>query len=244
MTHKPIESVSVHYQTPAGVVAPHSYMVDIEMDFTTTALPIFMRIHYFGREDLPEGEIEAEGFTHDDDFEWRGELPFAWKNRLEINLTYVSLLEEAPDQLELVLRTDMNAKRGVPKPLTEWVTLTEQLTQACLEAGGKEEPMELVIGKLEKNNFYEQGRLVWYFADQQLVAETNRGQKQVFGQEVWEQSQAIIQHWLQEEAIENDLYQPPKAKGLYWLLNGSVWLNRTKEPRFQALAWLLEKVKL
>lgn len=238
-----VSSFSIHFQTAATVVAPHSYTVDIQAKPTEKGMAISINQHFFGREDLPNGEVEAEGFSADDDFTWEGELPPIWSRILAQEFDNLNLIATQPEQLEVVITHNGERKAGVPTNVSEWIFLAEQLTQACLEASGKEEPMELVLGKLEKSNFFEHARLVWYFPEQELVAEFLNGGKKVFGPEYWVESQLRMQEWLEEAATDNDLFQPPKTKGRYWLLNGSVWLQPETKGRFEALQWLVDQAK-
>jgi hypothetical protein len=209
----------------------------------TGRLPVSFEQHYFGREELPEGEVEAEGFTNEDDFAWKRTLPSVWSRILAAELSSLELQSGEPEQLELLIKTDAGEKNGIPTDLSRWVILTEQLTQACLEAGEKEQPMELVLGKLEKSDFYEKARIVWHFPEREVVAELLNGLKQVYDDQDWADSHTRMQAWLEKEAIDNDLYQIPTSKGWYWLLNGSIWLNKTDYAHFPAQRWVQDKVK-
>ena len=237
-----ISSLTIRFQTLPDVPAPHSYSVELVLRPGIGRLPVSINQHYFGREDLPEGEVEAEGFTQDDNFSWQGTLPSVWNSTLKTELAQLQLLEGEPEQLELLLQKDSREERGIPAQFSEWLFLTEQLTQACLEAGEKEQPMELVLGKLEKNDFFEKGRIIWHFPEREMVVEVLNGQKQIFDDTDWLDSHVRMQTWLEAEALDKDLYQIPGTKGWYWLLNGSIWLNKTEYAHFPAQRWLMDKV--
>lgn len=239
-----ISSLTLRYQTLPDVAAPHSYSVELVLQPGSGRLPVSFEQHYFGREELPEGEIEAEGFTKDDDFAWKGTLPSVWNRILKTELNAVQLQNGEPEQLELLLvGPDGDEKKGIPTDLPGWISIAEQLTQACLEAGEKEQPMELVLGKLEKSDFFEKARIVWHFPEREVVAELLNGLKQVYDDQDWPDSHTRMQAWLEREAIDNDLYQIPTSKGWYWLLNGSIWLNKTDYAHFPAQRWVQDKVK-
>jgi hypothetical protein len=104
--------------------------------------------------------------------------------------------------------------------------------------------MELVLGRLEKNNFFEQARVIWSFANRTVEAELLSNEKVGFSEEDWLSSQNEVKTWVEREATHQDLYQLPKSKGWFWLLNGEIWIPYQKNLKGRVWNWISERVKL
>lgn len=232
------QSLQIHYQTGPFITAPHAYEVDLHFTSSKNGLEVIFTQTFIHREDLDKQEIEAEGFTENDDFSWKGTLPEIWNKELNAHLSSTAYSPELSEQLFLKVVSEKGNKQGVPQPESEWIALAELLTQACLEAGEKEHPMELVLGKLEKSNFYEKARLVWSFESRSLLGQILYGETKQFSDSEWIKSQENLKKWIEAEAQENDLYQVPGYKGLFWLLNGEVWLTYGNAPEIPAIQWI------
>lgn len=232
----------LHYQTGPYISAPHAYEAEMVCVKRSDGLAVTCRQTYTDREHLDQKDIEAEGFTTNDDFAWEGVLPKVWLRIVEDRFRNIRFSTQPSHHLYLEIDAGLETKKGAPEPENEWITTTEQLIQACLEAGEKELPMELVMGKLEKNNFYERGRLVWSFAQRSLSAQVLNGRTRQFSEEEWLSSQQNLRKWIEVEAQHADLYQVPTYKGLFWLLNGEVWLPYGGGAEIAAIQWLEDQL--
>lgn len=236
-----LKKLTISYRTSPDLPAPHSYQAEIELVPTEVGLQAVFHRDYLERDLLEKQDIEAEGFSDDDDFGWSGDLPKIWKSELLDLVGRTELLAREPRQLHLMWEADEKFA-GSPEPESDWIILTEQLIQACLEAGGKEYPMELVLGKLEKNNFFERGRLVWFFERKELIGQILDGKEKSFGQQEWTSSQQLLRKWIEREAQQKDLFQIPPHKGLFWLLNGEVWLPYGSELAMAPIHWVEDQL--
>jgi hypothetical protein len=236
-----IQSYTLLFQTAGDVPAPHSFHVLIGLEaMAENKLKVEFKQEFTEREEIPKEEIEAEGFSEDDDFSWEGELPFFWMERLSQLVARSEWKEAAHTQ---VLLKDPEGNDWLsPSNERTWIGFTEELIQACLEEGGKELPMEMTLGKLEKNNFYEKVRLEWRFARREIQAAFEGGTKANFGGLDWEESQQLLKDWIENEAMNTDLYQFPKSKGWYWLMNNEIWLPYRKGQRGRIWNWVDDKV--
>ncbi|HRH34740.1 MAG TPA: hypothetical protein PKY12_06755 [Catalimonadaceae bacterium] len=236
-----LQKLVISYRTSPDLPAPHSYQAELELVPDDMGLLVVFHRDYLERDMLEKQDIVAEGFTDDDDFVWTGRLSEIWKREVLELVGRSQLLAREPRQLHLMWEAEEKLA-GSPEPESEWLLLTEQLIQACLEAGGKELPMELVLGKLEKNNFFEKGRLVWFFERKELIGQILEGAEKIFGQEEWTSSQQQLRKWIEKEAQQNDLFQIPSHKGLFWLLNGEVWLPYGSQTNMAPLHWVEDQL--
>lgn len=224
-----LQNLQISFRSAPDLPPPHAFQAEIHLTIQDNTLMVKYHLEYIERDLLEKEEIEAEGFTENDDFKWEGTLPEIWKSDWLKLFEKTTLIPEEPHQLYVVADSG-SKKSGRPEPEAEWVLQTEQTMQACLEAGGSELPMELVLGKLEKNQFFEKALLVWFFENKTMKGQSEAGKIQEFNLDDWHQSQADLKTWIETEAMKTDLFQLPAQKGWYWLMNGEVWLpfDRTK----------------
>ena len=238
-----MEKLTIFYHTASDIPAPHCFSVKAEVHILPKKqLHVSVEQVFTDREEIPEEEIEAEGFSLNDDFIWDGNLPGIWQENIQ-NLLKKTEFKSGQGE-RVTIQKEQN--EGSQKPAFEdtWIQFSEELIQACLEQSGREQAMELVLGRLEKNNFFEQARVVWLFPERMAIAEILKGDKKVFKGEEWTDSHKEIQTWIEKEAASEDLYQLPKRKGWFWLLNGEVWLPYQKQQEGKIWNWILERVSM
>ena len=238
-----MDKLTIFYHTASDIPAPHCFSVKAEIHILTKEkMQVAVEQIFTDREEIPKEEIEAEGFSLDDDFIWEGILPAIWQEYMQ-HLLIESAFEPGSGIRVTILK---NVSPEPQKPAFEnnWVQFVEELIQACLEQSGRELAMELVLGRLEKNNFFEHARVVWLFPERKAIAEILKGEKKEFKGIEWTDSQKEIQGWIEKEAASEDLYQLPKRKGWFWLLNGEIWLPFQKNQNGKVWNWVLEKVNM
>jgi hypothetical protein len=228
---------SILFQTADDIPAPHAFLALVRLELTAGGkLKAEFTQEYIDRDEIPLEEIEAEGFSENDDFSWKGNLPKFWlENLLEIHQR--SRWTEAANSQFLFMEPEATEWIS-PIDEKDWIRFTEELIQACLEEGGKELPMEMTLGSLEKNNFYEKIRLEWSFSHREVTAQKLTGEKVIFKQNDWEEGQFKLKSWIEEEASLKDLYQFPTSRGIYWLMNNEVWLPYTPNQKGRIWEWV------
>jgi hypothetical protein len=238
-----MEKLILFYHTAADIPAPHCFSVKANILVSNNAsFQVAVEQIFTDRDEIPKEEIEAEGFSLNDDFIWEGNLPGIWSENIQFLLKKTDFKTGQGERVTI----QKGLAEEVQKPMDEgdWVRFSEELIQACLEQSGREQAMELVLGRLEKNNFFEQARVIWLFPERMAIAEILKGEKKEFKGLEWTDSQKEIQTWIEMEADSEDLYQLPKRKGWFWLLNGEIWLPFQKDQKGKIWNWLLEKVKM
>lgn len=141
--------LTVHFETSAQLPPPYSYQYVLTLTPAGQALNAHLKLTYTHRDELDADEIEAEGFTDNDDYQWSGDLEKVWRDELEKVLAKTRLAEnlihdEETDFLTLNWETDVVAS-GQPKNTDDWQYLAQELLQAIYETSEKERPFELHI---------------------------------------------------------------------------------------------------
>ncbi len=231
----------IHYHTPDNLLPPASFTVEAHLAAIPGGLQVQIRQVFTGREEIPKEEIDAEGFTSEDDFFWEGSLPAIWLKEWEKNLSGESW-EPAGSGHRVLIQKESEADWYSPRMEEKWCLFVEEMLQACLEFSGRELPMELVLGRLEKSNFYESARIIWEFSTRSVSLELPRQPLLSRPDPVWKSSKEQVKEWVEMAAEKEDLYQPPKRKGWFWLLNGEVWLPFSSAEKGELWDILIKKV--
>ncbi|MCC5929740.1 MAG: hypothetical protein JJU28_10875 [Cyclobacteriaceae bacterium] len=143
-----ISSVIFRYDT-TQLPPPFCYRYTLHLRFDPDEVKTNYNHHYYGREELEEEEILEEGFSHNDDFTWKGNLPGIWKSVLldkieKSNYRKKKKNSEHEPQLEISLNyADGNEEVKHPDDLRSWEFLLQEVVQAIFELGKKEMPLKI-----------------------------------------------------------------------------------------------------
>lgn len=118
---------------------PYCYRYTIEIR-PAEGLHINFDIAYYDRDELDPDEIEAEGFSVDDDFRWSGELPAVWRKESERLLE--NLKEGAAKKgARVKVMQDGKLHERSPGDSKQLEFFTQELIQAIYETSGKQESL-------------------------------------------------------------------------------------------------------
>ena len=147
------QKLTIHFETSAQLPPPYSYQYTLTLTPSAQLLHGTLQLTYTHREELDLDEIEAEGFSENDDYQWKGNLEKVWRDELEKLIAQTRLIDSPTQQAESDLifvqieRNDSEGRleKGQPKNLTDWLYLAQELVQAIYETSEKERPFELHI---------------------------------------------------------------------------------------------------
>jgi hypothetical protein len=133
------------YESPSDIPAPYHFEAIFDFkSFENDALELSLHIQYIDREDFSAEELISEGVSVDDTFDWNGELPIIWKNRLALSLSkYKSGSCDPKDSEPFIAIEAANSTTFVPRFLALEENLVQELMQAIFEISGKEYPLFL-----------------------------------------------------------------------------------------------------
>lgn len=146
-------NIEISFQTQ-GVPAPFAFAVVMRLSLERQAVLMDFDLQYLDRDDLTDEEIIAEGYTLDDDFEWKGEIGENWIEPLQ-TLLQSDFQVDPLEEHYLHLQQD-GKDLGFPSSGNEVVV--QELMQAALEGGKREEPLTLSYRSKS-----DSGTVVWEF---------------------------------------------------------------------------------
>ncbi len=139
-----MQTFEVKYETSPALPPPYCYYYHIRGRETDGKPEIDFQWVYHNREDLSPEELEAEGFSAQDDFQWRGTLERVWLHLFEQEIARTrKATRTGQDQPYLYITYKKEGKirfDGEPQNLGPWTTSSEELVQAVYETAGKEAP--------------------------------------------------------------------------------------------------------
>ncbi|MFN4146850.1 MAG: hypothetical protein ACK4GN_13575 [Runella sp.] len=226
------QKITLYFETSAQLPPPYSYQYSLELRPTDQSLEAHLILSYTHREDLEADEIEAEGFTANDDYEWKGALEKVWKDELEKlwKKTETISPDQAPaEQEDLLLLQIIDAEIRQPKNKTEWLYVAQELMQAVYETSGKERPFELQVINKTPTDTYE-AVLTASFKNRTAQLKRIINGKSDLHFFAWKKLPVLMEtlyeaDWLSDMAKS----QKPTKAGLYLSLGDGLWYEWGKQ---------------
>jgi hypothetical protein len=133
------------YESPSDIPAPYHFEAIFDFKgFENDLLSLSLHIQYVEREDFTSEELISEGLSLEDTFEWSGDLPMIWKNRLALSFSkYKSGSCDPKDAEPFIAIEATNSSTFVPRFLEFEENLVQELMQAIFEMAEKEYPLFL-----------------------------------------------------------------------------------------------------
>ncbi|MBS9524724.1 hypothetical protein KI659_11955 [Litoribacter alkaliphilus] len=208
-----------------SVPPPFSHTFKIRVGFEKGFVNTQLEITYTHREGLTEEEILDEGFTMNDDFQYKGELPKVWEEPLKelYASTRWSNKKYLGDEGGIkVLAKDLHGKiaRGIPANNEDWQHMAQDFIQAVYEISNRELPLNLqyyVNTKEEGELFYD---LKMKFATRKVDLEIN-GQKKEADFEATKHMLGFV--YLPDYDYELAKEAKPTKRGHYINLGDGFW---------------------
>ncbi|MFT6881765.1 MAG: hypothetical protein ACI83W_000733 [Marinoscillum sp.] len=132
--------VKVSYQT-LQLPPPHSFAYTLEMNFHADHIDIVYDLEFLNRDEVTDEELEEEGYTKDDNFQWKGSLGQVWVNDLKDDILDVELEEESEDfntYLHFEIETGEETMDGLAVLAEDWDYRLQEVIQAIYEKAGIE----------------------------------------------------------------------------------------------------------
>ena len=204
--------ISIFFTTAFDVPAPYSYEVSFEFSEKQS---LHFQLIYTGREEFAEEEIVNEGFTMNDDFEWKGSLDVVWMAEIENLLEKTEPRNSTRDQ-EIIIKT--NIEEFAPKNYKEWSLLVQDLIQAVFESSGKEMPWQMSLISI-KNNTKKLQEMKVLFAKREVDFE--------YGSQIkmdWNRAKKFMELiYLGEFDEQKTITQLPEKEGIYLCFDQLTW---------------------
>lgn len=230
-----VRSFQAHFDAGNLVPPPYYYTYSLQVNLSEEDTPASYAIQYLHREELSEDEILDEGFSPDDDWEWKGNLPQNWRKVLleQIDKHSWPTRPEKPGEGEAGLRIKLLGEGdkvlfdGQPADIASWEYFLQELIQAIYEISGKEAPYELIYREVKKGNEIYEIRLTASFTERRVEAKEVQD-----GQEVnrvlpdWKLLKGLMKAiYIPDYDYENAREQEPKKRGKYLYTGEGLWFK-------------------
>lgn len=229
-----MKSFEVKYETAPHIPPPYCYYYQIKGQEEAAGLRINFQWVYHQREELSTEEIEDEGFTGQDDYNWNGLLDQVWFREFD-RLVSASRPTAHPDEEEAYLFiTATEPGRvlfdGSPRNMTEWEYFLQELIQGIYETSGKEAPLHIRFKKISPDGSSVTHTITLEFGHRKLTLATTPSQGQPLVRERdWDKSREVLQaiytlDYHPEEASEKE----PSTPGVYLDTGEGTWYELGK----------------
>lgn len=143
----------VKFQTAAVMPPPYAYFYTLQIEKKPSGLAIDYILQYLERDEIDEEAILEEGFTLNDDFGWKGDLPEVWREELTQLLNQTTLaadvkIKETDNYIEFLFDEGQSAGT-FPTERKPWDYFLQELVQAIYEAAKKERAFELEYVRID-----------------------------------------------------------------------------------------------
>ena len=186
---------TIRFLTADIIPAPFCHEILAHFTIEPTCLQTSFQMVYTEREDMEDDEIYDEGFTLNDDFEWKGTLNPKWSDQLlklwekTAKTIAKKTNTENENYLEIEVNDDFN---GRPVDASDWEYLLHELIQAVFETAGKEKFLQIMYRKVSEDKTVYDQTLNIYFKSRK--AEVKINQEHTPKIILWEDAQKLVSY--------------------------------------------------
>jgi hypothetical protein len=208
------------YESPSDIPAPYHFEALFEFkSFENDKLELSLHVQYVEREDFSSEELIAEGLSVEDKFEWSGDLPIIWKNRLALSFSkYKSGSCDPKDAEPFIAIEAANSSTYVPRFLDFEENLIQELMQAIYEVAGKEYPLFLGFQFKDENDTWNKYQGEMSFANLNFTYSNSSGQVETISD--WDKLQDIVNTVFIAEFITDKALEDLKKSSAFAVFPG------------------------
>ena len=224
-----MKSLEVKYETPPALPPPYCYYYHIKGQVTGNQFQVDFHWVHHNREDLAVDEVEAEGFTANDDYHWSGNLHPVWLSQFEQHIAGTKKANRAGEDHPYLHITWQEKERiqfeGEPQNLEQWEYFMQEFVQAIYETSGREAPLELHFRKISSDKKVTEAKLLVLFRDRTVQVTFPPGSSQLPASTFdWEPMQKHLQSlFLLEPDDENAALKAPTSVGYFFQTGNGFW---------------------
>jgi hypothetical protein len=226
--------LTIYFETSAQLPPPYSYRYVLKLKPSFQFFHADLQLIYTHRDELDADEIEAEGFSENDDYQWRGNLEKIWRDTVEKLLSRTQIeatkeWEEDSDMLLLEWTPNDKTQKGIPQNREAWLYLAQELVQAIYETSGLERPFELSVLDIQPKTT-QQSTLTASFKTRTAQIKQVINGKSAVKFYPWESLSPLMEalyapDWFAEKAKP----EKPKREGLYLNPGDGLWYEWGKQ---------------
>ena len=214
------QDFKLFYESPSDIPAPYHFEALFEFkSFENDILELSLHVQYLDREDFSSEELISEGLSIEDKFEWSGELPIIWKNRLALSFSkYRSGSCDPKDAEPFIAIETANSSTYVPRFLDFEENLVQELMQAIFEVTGKEYPLFLGFQFKDENDTWNKYQGEMSFATLNFTYSNSSGQVETISD--WDKLQDIVNTVFIAEFINDKAMEDLKKSSAFAVFPG------------------------
>jgi hypothetical protein len=221
-----MSTFSLKYQTSENIPPPFAHAIELSGEIEQNKeLALSFELSYLGRDLLTEEEILDEGFSANDDFNWKGTLPDVWKDILYGNLRSAKPLKiKGLEPHQPFWQVDFNGESFYPSNAEKLSYLIEEIQQAIYEKAERELPLHLIF---YKNQVGETKEVTIQASFAERRVRITRSENDIVGRTSvlpWEELNFILKNTYSGEFImEVAFNQKPSHKGTFVNIGDGYW---------------------
>ncbi len=214
------QDFKLFYESPSDIPAPYHFEALFEFkSFENEKLELSLHVQYLEREDFTSEELISEGLSVEDKFEWSGELPIIWKNRLALSFSkYKSGSCDPKDAEPFIAIEAANSSTYIPRFLDFEENLVQELMQAIFEVAGKEYPLFLGFQFKDENDIWNKYQGDMSFANLNFTYSNSSGQVDTISD--WDKLQDIVNTVFIAEFITDKALEDLKKSNAFAVFPG------------------------
>lgn len=225
-----ILALEIQFHTAEIIPPPYSHRYSIRLGLgNSNPTPVQFDLTYTQRDELTEEEILEEGFTEEDDFQWRGDLDIAWGEAVMAlaQKTKFTSKPTGPSSNHISVLFDYpegSTAQGTPSNATDWEYLGQELIQAIFETANVEAPLKLIYLKRSPKGQHVQLEMNVFFSRRTVKASMQIGNLKRSKQLDWQTLNPMLKLIYSGEFLaEKALSKEPISPGQYLSLGDGLW---------------------
>lgn len=149
-------NVKISYQT-LQLPPPFAFAYTLDLTFSNDQINISYALEFMNRDQISLEEIEEEGYSENDDFNWEGSLGKVWVDNLQNDLDQIELEDESEDFNTYLHLEFEDGREGLAVLAEDWDFRLQELIQAIYEKAGVEARLIMKLINIDGNerSFYE-----------------------------------------------------------------------------------------
>jgi hypothetical protein len=191
-------------------------------------------LDYYDRNEVSEDEIYNEGFSPDDNFQWKGSLPTVWIQEIigKLNTSnWKKQISIRPGDTGLILKleSEQGAEDLEPADLRTWEVFIQEIIQACFELSGKEAPLYICYLENYSKNGKKQFKITYSFAHRSVILKTSQEYEKDIS---WPEGRKLLKYIFGIDYLpEEGLAKIPAEKGSYICPGEDLWYRLDSEKK-------------
>ncbi len=243
MNLQSIKEIEIKFETAAEVPPPFCHYYHLKFKSENDKWFCSFEWKYHNRGELTIEEINDEGFTENDDFDWKGEINNKLVDEIINKFSKINLFpekENIPPNQNYLHISIINFKEivleGTPKVQHEYEYFLQEVIQGIYELSGKERPLEINYVRNLPGAKFEKIKLQVNFSVREVNVSVKTDIKADFLNTIipWLQGQEIINRVfnLDFDADSDDLlYDEPSQTGVFIETGNGIWYEMGKSVK-------------